>query len=469
MTMHLNLKARVLLWHVATVGLILAVAAIGADFVFSRMVLGQFDQALLDLAQTEAADALAHPTGPPEINERAPGTAPPSFPRLDKFIQIVDDTGAVVARSANLGTARLPTSPALLERLRANEQVFETLRDFGDEPVRLLSFPLVVGGTRYAIQVGGSLDDANAAIRGARWLFLAMSAAILLAVALTGSMLARAVLRPIDRIVSRARVMGAKALAERLPRPAGRDEMSRLVDTLNEMLARIERVFEAQRRFTADASHELRSPLSRLRAELEVTLRRTRDPIEYQEALHSCLGEVERLSSLTEGLLTLARLEAGDAREAPMQSIPLTRIINDVVTRIEPEARRRDVALVVDAAGDPVVRMAPAAAGLVVANVLDNAIKFSPSGSPVRIHVSSQDGSAVVDVSDCGPGVLPEEVPRLFERFYRGSAAKSPDTPGVGLGLAICRLLVEAQGGGISIASAPSAGATVRVRLPLAS
>ena len=191
-------------------------------------------------------------------------------------------------------------------------------------------------------------------VRGARWLFLAMSVAILLAVALTGSMLARAVLRPIDRIVSRARVMGAKALAERLPRPAGRDEMSRLVDTLNEMLARIERVFEAQRRFTADASHELRSPLSRLRAELEVTLRRTRDPVEYQEALQSCLGEVERLGSLTEGLLTLARLEAGDAREAPMQSIPLTRVIDDVVTRLEPEARRREVALVVDAAGDPV-------------------------------------------------------------------------------------------------------------------
>jgi len=217
----------------------------------------------------------------------------------------VDKTGAVVARSANLGTARLPTPPALLERLQAGEQVFETLRDFGDEPVRLLSIPLEVGGARYAIQVGGSLDDADAALRGARWLFLAMSAAILLAVTLTGAMLARAVLRPIDRIVSRARVMGAKALAQRLPRPAGRDEMSRLVDTLNEMLARIERVFEAQRRFTADASHELRSPLSRLRAELEVTLRRTRDPVEYQEALQSCLGEVERLGSLTEGLLTL--------------------------------------------------------------------------------------------------------------------------------------------------------------------
>ena len=245
--------------------------------------------------------------------------------------------------------------------------------------------------------------------------------------------------------------------------------MARLVDTLNEMLARIEQVFEAQRRFTADASHELRSPLSRLRAELEVTLRRPREPMEYQEALQSCLSEVERLSGLTEGLLTLARLEAGEGRDTPAQSVPLARIVDDVVARLGPEARRREVAVLVDAADDPSVKMAPAAAGLVVANVLDNAMKFSPRGGRVRIHVAKEEGAAVLDVSDGGPGVLPEEVPRLFERFYRGSAAKGSDTPGVGLGLAICRLLVEAQGGGISIASAPGAGATVRVRLPLAS
>jgi two-component system OmpR family sensor kinase len=130
---------------------------------------------------------------------------------------------------------------------------------------------------------------------------------------------------------------------------------------------------------------------------------------------------------------------------------------------------RREVALVVDAAGDPLVKMAPAAAGLIVANVLDNAVKFSPRGGQIRIQVAAEEGSAVVAVSDSGAGILPEEMPRLFERFYRGSAAKGPDTPGVELGLAICRLLVEAQGGGISIGNTAGVGATVRVRLPLAS
>ncbi len=467
--MHLNLKARVFLWHLMAVGFILAVASQGADWVFSRMVMGQFDQTLLDLAQTEATAALADPKQPLRVHEMSPGTAPPSFPRLDKFIQIVDLDGRLVARSANLGTARLPTPPSLLVKLRAGEKTFETLEDFGDEPVRLLSVPIEVEGVGYAIQIGGSLDDANAALRSARLLFLGMSAAILGAVVLTGAMLARAILGPIDRIVSRARVMGASALAERLPHPGGRDEIARLVETLNKMLGRIEQVFEAQRHFTADVSHELRSPLSRLCAELEVTLRRPRKRVEYEEALRSCLGEVDRLSRLTEELLTLARLDAGEAREALPQSVPLTPILNEAVTRLAPEALRRDVTVVVDAPAKLSVKVAPAAASLVVANVLDNAVKFSPPGAQVRVEVATEGGAAVVAVSDSGPGVPEEEIPRLFERFYRGSAAQATDAPGVGLGLAICRLLVEAQGGGLSVASTPGGGATVRVRLPLAS
>jgi two-component system OmpR family sensor kinase len=467
--MHLNLKARVFVRHVVAVGLILVVASLGADWVFSRMVFGQVDQALLDLAQAVAAASLADPRQPIRIHEMPPGTAPPSFPRLDKFVQIVNLEGRVIARSANLGTANLPTPPPLLAKLRAGERVFETLQDFGEEPVRLLSVPIQVQGVGYVIQVGGSLDDANTVVRSARLLFLAMSVAILAAVVLTGAMLARTILRPIDRIVRRARMIGESALAERLPHPGGRDEIARLVETLNEMLGRIEQGFEAQSRFTADASHELRSPLSRLRAELEVTLRRPRELAEYEEALRSCLGEVERLSRLTEELLTLAHLDAGEPREALPQAVPLGPILKEAVTRLAPEALRRDVRVVVDAAAELSVKVAPAAASLVVVNVLDNAVKFSAPGGRVRVGVSTEGRAAVVAVSDSGPGVPDEEMPRLFERFYRGSAARSTEAPGVGLGLAICRVLVERQGGGISVASTPGGGATVSIRLPLAS
>jgi two-component system, OmpR family, sensor kinase len=298
---------------------------------------------------------LSHPL---HIHEMSPGTAPPSFPRLDKFIQIVDLDSRVIARSANLGTARLPTSAPLLTKLRTGEKVFETLDDFAGEPVRLLSLPVQLGGHDYAIQVGASLDDANATLRSARLLFLAMSANILGAVVLTGVMLARTVLRPIDQIVGRARMIGESALAARLPHPGTHDEMARPVETLNDMLARIEQSFESQRRFTADASHELRSPLSRLRAELEVTLRRPRERAEYDEALRSCLSEVERLSHLTDELLMRARLDAGGPPEVP-RSVDLTPVLYETVKRLGPEALRRNVA--------------SAALSHVVANVLDNA------------------------------------------------------------------------------------------------
>jgi len=464
----LTLKRRVFVRHVVAVGLILAMASLGADWAFSRMVLGQVDQALLDLALAEANATTADLSHPLHIHEMSPGTAPPSFPRLDKFIQFVDLDSRIIARSANLGTARLPTSASLLAKLRTGEKAFETLNDFGGEPVRLISVPLQIGDHVYAIQVATSLDDANATLRLARILFLAMSTGILGAVVLTGAMLARTVLRPIDRIVARARVIGESALAERLPHPGTQDEMARLVETLNDMLARIERSFEAQRRFTADASHELRSPLSRLRAELEVTLRRARERAEYEEALRSCLSEVERLSHLTDELLMLARLDAGGSSGAP-RSVDLISILHEAVKLLGPEALRRNVALVTDIPPELAVNVAPAAVSHVVANVLDNAVKFSPLGGDVTIGVAIEGSSAVVAVSNSGPGIPEDELPRLFERFYRGSAARHMEAPGVGLGLAICRALVEGQGGRISVNSAIDSGVTFTIRLPLAS
>jgi len=462
----LNLKQKVFLRHFVAVGLILVMASIGADWAFSRLVLGQVDQALLDLALTEANATVADLSHPLHIHEMSPGTAPPSFPRLDKFIQIVDLDSRVIAHSVNLGTARLPTSASLMAKLRTGERVFETLDHFGDEPVRLLSAPVQMGGRDYVIQVAASLSDVNATLRVARLLFLTMSAGILGAVVLTGAMLARTVLRPIDRIVGRARMIGESALAERLPHPETQDEMARLVETLNDMLARIEQSFETQRRFTADASHQLRSPLSRLRAELEVTLRRPRERARYEGALRSSLSEVERLSRLTDELLMLARLDAGGPRETP-RSVDLTSILHEAVKRVAPDALRRDVALVMDIPPQLAVNVSPAAVSHVVANVLDNAVKFSPLGSEVTIGVAIEGSAAVVAVSNPGPGIPEDEIPQLFERFYRGSAARQMEAPGVGLGLAICRALVEGQGGRISVNSVRGSGATFKIRLPL--
>ena len=470
--MTLSFKARLTLVHLVAVALILVGTALTANWALSRAVLSQIiDAAILALAEAEAAAMVEKPHPPTHVHEMAPGTAAPSFARLDKFVQVVRMDGQVIARSMTLGSARLPTKPGLLTRLQEGETVFETVDDFGEEPVRMVSLPVEAGGTRYAVQVAMSLDDAYAVLRSARLLFTGMAASILVGVGLIGVVLTRRALRPIDRIVSRAREIGEGSLSERLPRPAQQDEIGRLVDTLNEMLGRIQGSFEIQRRFTADAAHELQSPLSRLRTELEVTLRRHRDTAEYEDTLHSCLDKVERLSILTRELLTLARLDAEQGRAAAAGTVSLGPLLEGVVRRLAPEAERRRVTIAVHPSQtlSLSVRCAEGLADLVFTNVLDNAVKFSPPGGQVVIDTAAEGAAVVVAVSDAGPGIPADEISRVFERFYRGRVARATDSRGFGLGLAISRAVVENHGGQMSVESAVGRGATFRIRFPVAS
>ena len=461
----LSFKTRLWLGHVAVLAVMLALAALGADWALRRAVLGNvIDDAILWLASTEEAALQAAPAKPVRVHDIAPGADQPSFVRLDKLVQITDLDGHVLARSATLGTSRLPTPPGLLARLRAGETIFGTVTDFAEEPIRMVSLPLEVGQARYAIQVAMSLDDAYAVTRAGRWLFLSMSVIILVGIGVTSALLARKALGPIDQMVRRARQIGEANLSDRLPHPGTADEIGRLVETLNEMLGRLDRSFDAQRRFTADASHELRSPLSRLRAELEVTLRRPRTAEEYGETLHSCLDEVERLQALTDELLRLARIDAREEPELP-QAIAVREIVQAALDVVRPEAESRSVALEVSLPGEVRVNVAPGAAKLALANILQNAVKFSPAGGLVRTVVTVAPGEAVVAVSDTGPGVAPEELSRLFQRFYRAHAVRSTDASGVGLGLAIARALVERQGGRIAVETATEKGATFSVHL----
>src|SRR4029453_15735252 len=251
----LSFKTRLWLGHVGVLAVLLTLTAFGADWAFRRVVLGRIiDDSILWLASTEAATIQADPRRVAPIHDTAPGAGPPSFPRLDKFVQITDLDGQVTARSVTLGTARLPTPPDLLAHLRGGEAVFATHTEFGEEPIRMVSLPLQVGPARFAVQVARSLDDASAATRAGRWLFLTMALVILTAVGLTSALLANSALRPIDQMVRRARDIGEANLSERLPHPGTADEIGRLVETLNDMPGRLDRSFDAQRRFTPAAS-----------------------------------------------------------------------------------------------------------------------------------------------------------------------------------------------------------------------
>jgi two-component system, OmpR family, sensor kinase len=466
----LHFRHRLSLWQTGAVAALLGAGAFAGHWALARLVLNQLDAALMTLAETEASALQAESPGTPRVHEFTPGSAPPSLVRLDRFVQIIDLEGRVVARSANLGTARLPAPPLMLEPLRTGEVVFQTFEDFGEEPIRMAALPIDAGGARYVVQVAGSLDDAHRVLNAGRWLFLGLSLLLLAGVAMTSVSFARRALRPVDEVVVQARRIGESNLGERLPHPGSQDELGRLIETLNAMLDRVEHGVETQRRFTADASHELRSPLSRLRAEIEVTLRRPRDPAEYEETLRSCLEEVERLSQLTEELLTLAHLDAEGTPGREAAAIPLLPIVEDAVRRMGPEAQRCAIRLRAEPRGSPIaVRVGPTAVGLALTNILDNAVKFSPAGREVRVGISAEGKEALIVVTDQGPGLAQDELPRIFDRFHRGEAARASEAPGFGLGLAISRAVIERQGGTISAHSGSSGGARFSIRLPLAS
>jgi two-component system OmpR family sensor kinase len=465
----LSFRHRLSLWHTAAGACFLGLAAFAGHWALAKLVLGQLDAALVALAETEASALEADARRPVRVHEFAPGTTSPSFVRLDRLVQIVDLDGNVLARSANLGTARLPIPPRMRQRLRGGEVVFETFDDFGEEPIRIAALPIRAEGAGSAVEVSGSLDDAHRVLNAGGRLFLGLSLVLLAGVAMTSVSFAHRALRPVDEIVAQARRIGESNLSDRLPQPGSQDELGRLVDTLNAMLGRVERGVETQRRFTADASHELRSPLSRLRAEIEVTLRRPRDPSEYEETLKSCLEEVERLSRLTEDLLTLAHLDAQGKPGPEAASVPLLPIVEAAVRRLSDQARRGAVRVRVEGIGSALaVNVGPTAVGLALTNVLDNAVKFSPEGGEVRVDVSRQGSEALIVVTDDGPGVTPGELARLFDRFHRGSAARESEAPGFGLGLAISKAVIESQGGRISAESASEGGAQFSIRLPLA-
>jgi two-component system, OmpR family, sensor kinase len=469
--MALALKTRLTLWHAAAVVFILAMVAGGADWWLARAVEAQIDAALVALAETEAASALDS-GGPGELrvhlHDGASSTGAPTLRRLDKLVQVIDDNGTVLVRSATLGTAALPSPPSLLSRLAAGQITIETLADFGGESLRLVSLPIEVEGRfRYALQVATSLSPARAFLRSARLLFLLASCLILVGIIVTGRLLTGRALAPVDRLVAQARMIGASTLHDRLPHRGTSDELARLVTTLNEMLDRIEHSFAAQRRFTADASHELRSPLSRLRAELEITLRRPREAAEYERVLRSCLDEVERLGRLTEELLTLARLDAGESKDDSRVVAGVNAVTDATLQHLASTAENRGVRLIRRLGYEVHVNVAPSFLALVVGNLVDNALKFSPPGTEVTVTTARRNGDAILTVSDSGPGIPADEVSRVFDRFYRGRTAGSPDAEGVGLGLAIVRSVVEAHGGLVAVESREGHGATFTVRLPL--
>ncbi|HEV3143710.1 MAG TPA: ATP-binding protein [Gemmataceae bacterium] len=321
------------------------------------------------------------------------------------------------------------------------------------------------GPSQTQILVGIKTDKIAAEMRAFAWQ-LSISGAVVLCVGLAGGWwVSSRLLQPIARITATASRISATNLSERIEAKDVDKELAELAEVLNAAFHRLESAFEQLTRFTADASHELRTPLAILKSNTELALSRPRSEPEYRQALETCAQAADRMTTLVEGLLTLARADVGrlDLRQTP---VDLAKIVEDTSSLLRPLAETKSIAVQLELKP---VRLLGDLAGLslVVRNLIENAIRYNREGGKVRIRLGQNSREAILGVADTGLGIPEADLPHLFERFYRVDKARSRASGGTGLGLAICKSIVEAHGGRIDFKSREGKGTEFVVALPI--
>lgn len=443
---------------------ILATAGLVSILALRTILYQQLDDTLLHLAEVEAR-AGAATSGPAfQFHEGvllAARVGPPA--ELIRYAQLWDFSGLPVVRSGNL-TANLTLPPSALTEARAGRVARVTHRWQG-RALRSVVYPMELVGAAHQVHVlqvaapTGPLRQTL--VRFALFLVLLTLVGTVGGYAL-GRNLAAVALRPTGEITAQAEAISEGTLSERITAHADVDEFASLVTVLNGMLDRLDRAFQVQRQFTADASHELRAPLTVLKGDIDVTLKRDRTVEEYRETLIRCREEVERLTRLAGDLLLLARADSSVPLEH-VEDVDCRALLDRVRVRFESIATARGIRFVVHA-DDGRISGDERMLDRVVSNLVDNAMKYCRAGGEVCLELKLQD-EMTLTVRDDGHGISPDQLPHLFVRFFRGDPARRR-SDGTGLGLAIAQAGAEAHGGKLEfLGNAP--GAVFRLSLPL--
>jgi heavy metal sensor kinase len=341
--------------------------------------------------------------------------------------------------------------------------VFERLPEAG--PALRQTAKVEIRGHHLHLELTQPLADSYRTLHTLGWVMLGLFPVVLAVAVAGGWWLARRALGPVGAMTSEARSINAADLGARLSVPPSRDELQELAEAWNELLARIEASVRSVTRFTADAAHELRTPVTVIRTSAELALRHPRTPESYQQTLRSIQHETEGMTELLERLLLLARGDAGQWR-LRLDTV----FLDDLVSRLRPAilslAAPRHVTVEFEAPAEPcMIRADESAIGRLIVILADNAIKFTPEGGSVRLRFLIRASECVLEVSDTGCGIACEDLPHIFDRFYRADPARTPGN-GAGLGLAIARTIAEAHSGRIEVFSEAGRGSTFRVAMP---
>ena len=386
-----------------------------------------------------------------------------TFTAGDVLLQIMDSQGSWLYRSDVLREGKVPLAPP--DRLAEHSERFDTIRP-GPERFRVLSAAVPLEGKTYRVQIGKPLGEFDEVFDHLAWIVLWLAPLVLVLASAGGYWMSRRALAPVDQITQAARSIGIQNLSERLIIPRTGDELQRLSETLNDMMQRLDTAVKRITQFTADASHELRTPIAVMRTTAELALRRERSVPEYREALSQVLAELERTSGLVENLMLLARADSG-GELLHKQAIDLAESVREACAQGRMLAQGRDVHFEANVAPQRIsVQGDSQALRRVFLILIDNAVKYTASGGSVTVALSATDGVATGEVRDSGIGISREDLPNIFERFYRADKARSREMGGAGLGLSIARWIVEHHHGEIQVESQPGKGSAFRITLP---
>jgi heavy metal sensor kinase len=479
--MPLAFRTKLTLWYSLVLAALLGIAAAVLIATLQGIAGRKLDATLWVLGATEAegmvADLRDRDKRKPDQEtvhdvdyRQLPGYR--EFP-VEKYVTVLTADHQLADFSSNL-SGPLPVNDELVTRALAREVSYETADVKGIGRLRMVYIPVMdqqsISGKIQpepfvviaAVPTAFVGADLGSLFRRAALIIVL----VLVLAALSGWLLARRALRPVSQTADAVRRIGDRNLHERLPEPGTKDEIDQLIRVFNELLARLDRAFDLQRRFTSDASHEIGTPLTVLKGNTEVALLERHTAEDYEAILRSNLEEIERLSKLISNLLLLARSDAGEP-QITRDIVSLNAQVSAACTRVSPLAQDRQIEFTADVATPALIEGDPVALQQILINLISNALRYTPSGGQVRISVGRAAGKlATVAVRDTGVGIPADELPHVFDRFYRGKNVRSREPSGSGLGLAICQTLAHAHGGRIDVESVLGEGSRFTLILP---
>jgi len=383
----------------------------------------------------------------------------------DVFYRLLSPDGKELGSSELFFWGRLDVSRPALERIaKDNKPVFETLAIEGRRHMaRTVYAPI---GLATILQIGSSLEENDEFLAQFRQIFGATIAVVMVFAGVLGWFMAKRALRDVEEVTRTARAISASDLEQRVPVKGRAEEIDRLATTFNDMLDRIQTLITETKEMTENIAHDLRSPITRIRGMAEMALTTGKAIDEYEAAAASTVEDCDRLLEMINTMLFISQTEA-TAGKLATEEVDITGVVRDACELFQPVAEDKGVNLVVEIGVDLRVRGVLQGLQRMLANLIDNALNYTPSPGTVTVSVSGDEKLGVIAVKDTGVGISPDELPHIFRRFYR--CDRSRTMPGTGLGLTLVEAIVHAHRGHIVVASTPNVGTTFTVTLPCAS